>query len=849
MRKFKYPKGSRKHKFINLLFILFILASSTKAQQIVITGKISDAKTGEPLPYVLVSAKGSKQGTTTNFDGIYKLVLQTNVDSIRAGYMGYVRCSKAVGTAAKQTINIHLFPAATTLSEVVVTTKSYVNPAWEILREVVKNKPNNDFRSLSSFQYQSYNRIELDATNFDEKFKKKKLMKSLLPLMDSLKKVAGEGDPILPLFVSETISDFFYQENPEKRRENIIRSQVNGLGFDDGTLISQLVGSTFQQHNFYKNYLSLAGKDFVSPIAATWRLSYDYELEERYAKVGDRTCFKISFKPKQSKDLAFTGTMWIAHDSYALCQIIATVEPTANINFIEKVRIQQESAPTLPGQGWIPVKTRILVDVGQLTKGTAGFLAKFYTSNKNVQTNKVYEPHFFDETIVLSDDVDLKDDQFWNQNRHDSLTIAEKHVFSMIDTVKKVPIIKNYIDIIDMLISGYYKAGKVGIGPYLFTYAHNNVEGNRLRIGFKTNTTFNNRWILNGYVAYGTKDAQFKYGAGADYILSRKPWTQTGISYSHDLDQVALLGDSYGYSKNNLFAAFTRFGNIARRRVFKEDMTNLYIRRDIFKNFTQQATISHWTFDPLYTFEYHDQVNGQLRHNFSTTELQLESKWSPGARVIQSEKRNSKFTIKGENSNPIFTFRYTHGFRGILGSDLTYDKFSLNISQTLRMGVLGRGQYSLTGGYIPSAVPYPILENHLGNSTFLYNRNSYNLMRFFEFVSDRYVGLQYSQHFEGLGFNSIPLIRNLNWRLVGTANILYGSISTQNIDLIPNNKVLESRGLGPTTPYVELGYGVENILKFIRVDFIHRLTYLENHIPSLGLPARMGVKVSAQIRL
>lgn len=848
MRKFKYPKGSRKHKFINLLFILFILASSTKAQQIVITGKISDAKTGEPLPYVLVSAKGSKQGTTTNFDGIYKLVLQTNVDSIRAGYMGYVRCSKAVGTAAKQTINIHLFPAATTLSEVVVTTKSYVNPAWEILREVVKNKPNNDFRSLSSFQYQSYNRIELDATNFDEKFKKKKLMKSLLPLMDSLKKVAGEGDPILPLFVSETISDFFYQENPEKRRENIIRSQVNGLGFDDGTLISQLVGSTFQQHNFYKNYLSLAGKDFVSPIAATWRLSYDYELEERYAKVGDRTCFKISFKPKQAKDLAFTGTMWIAHDSYALCQIIATVEPTANINFIEKVRIQQESAPTLPGQGWIPVKTRILVDVGQLTKGTAGFLAKFYTSNKNVQTNKVYEPHFFDETIVLSDDVDLKDDQFWNQNRHDSLTIAEKHVFSMIDTVKKVPIIKNYIDIIDMLISGYYKAGKVGIGPYLFTYAHNNVEGNRLRIGFKTNTTFNNRWILNGYVAYGTKDAQFKYGAGADYILSRKPWTQTGISYSHDLDQVALLGDSYGYSKNNLFAAFTRFGNIARRRVFKEDMTNLYIRRDIFKNFTQQATISHWTFDPLYTFEYHDQVNGQLRHNFSTTELQLESKWSPGARVIQSEKRNSKFTIKGENSNPIFTFRYTHGFRGILGSDLTYDKFSLNISQTLRMGVLGRGQYSLTGGYIPSAVPYPILENHLGNSTFLYNRNSYNLMRFFEFVSDRYVGLQYSQHFEGLGFNSIPLIRNLNWRLVGTANILYGSISTQNIDLIPNNKVLESRGLGPT-PYVELGYGVENILKFIRVDFIHRLTYLENHIPSLGLPARMGAKVSAQIRL
>lgn len=841
-------KGIWKYKLPNLLFTFFILSCGTQAQQIVITGKVSDAKTGEPLPYVSVSANGSKQGTTTNFDGVYKLVIQAKVDSIRAGYIGYVRRSKAVGSSPNQVINIQLFPTATSLKEVVVTTKGYVNPAWEILREVVKNKPNNDFRSLSSFQYQSYNRIELDATNFDEKFKKKKLIRSLLPLMDSLKKVAGEGEPILPLFVSETISDFFYQENPEKRRENIIRSQVNGLGFDDGTLISQLVGSTFQQHNFYKNYLSLAGKDFVSPIAATWRLSYDYELEERYTKVGDRACFKISFKPKREKDLAFTGTMWIAHDSYALCQMIATVEPAANLNFIQKVRIQQESAPTLPGQGWIPVKTRILVDVGQLTKGTTGFLAKFYTSNKNIQTNKVYEPHFFDEAIVLSDDVDLKDDDYWNKNRHDSLTIAEKHVFSIIDTVKKVPIVKNYIDIVDMLISGYYKAGKVGIGPYLFTYAHNNVEGNRLRVGFKTNPSFSNRWILDGYAAYGTKDAQFKYGASADYILSRKPWTQAGISYSHDLNQVALLSDSYGYSKSNLFTAFTKFGNIARRRVFIEDMTNLYIRRDIFKNFTQQATISHWSFDPLYDFEYHDPIDGQLRQNFSTTELQLESKWSPGVRVIQSEKRNSKLTIKGENSNPVFTFRYTHGFRAILGSDLVYDKFSLNISQTLRMGILGRGQYSLTGGYIPSTVPYPILENHLGNSTFLYNQNSYNLMRFFEFVSDRYVGLQYSQHFEGLGFNSIPLIRNLNWRLVGTANVLYGSISNENINLIPNNNLLETRGLS-TTPYVELGYGVENILKFIRVDFIHRVTYLENHIPSMGLPPRMGVKVSAQIRL
>lgn len=836
----------RAHTYI-LLFMLAILSIHVQAQ-IVITGKVSDAKTGEPLPYVSVTAKGTTQGTRTNFDGIYKLVLNARVDSIQSGYIGYKKSSKAVSTSASQVINMQLFPTATALSEVVIRPGNYVNPAWEILREVIKNKSKNDYRSLSSFQYQSYNRIELDATKFDEKLKQKKLIKSLLPLMDSLKKVAGEGELILPLFVSESISDYFYQQSPEKKRENILRTQINGIGFEDGALMSQLAGSTFQQHNFYKNYLSLAGKDFVSPIAGTWRLSYDYELEERHAQINGRSCFKISFKPKRPQDLAFTGTMWIAHDSYALCQIVATVVPSANLNFIEQVRIQQESAPTAPGAPWIPIKTRILLNVSQLTKGTAGFLAKFYTSNKNVQINKVYEPHFFDETIVLNDDAELKDDNFWAQNRHDSLTVAEQHVFKMIDDVKKVPIVKNYITIIDLLLSGYYKTGDIALGPYIFTYANNNVEGNRVRLGFKTNLSFSNRLILGGFAAYGTKDNEVKYGASADYILSRKPWTQAGVSYSHDLNQVALLSDSYNYSRNILFTALSKFGTITNRRVFMEDMTNLYIRRDIFKNFTQTLTFSHWTFNPLYQFEYYDQTNGQLRQNFSTAELQLESKWSPGVHTLQSPKRNSPLTVKGEYSNPVFTFRYTHGFRGALGSDLTYDKFSLNVTQTLRMGILGRGKYSLTAGYIPSTVPYPILENHLGNGLFLYNQNSYNMMRFFEFMSDRYVGLQYSQHLEGLLFNSLPLIRDLKWRLVGTANVLYGDISRKNIELIPNNNALETRGLGGT-PYVELGYGVENIFKFIRVDFIHRLTYLDNVTPSRGVPSKFGVKFSAQIRL
>jgi hypothetical protein len=101
--------------------------------------------------------------------------------------------------------------------------------------------------------------------------------------------------------------------------------------------------------------------------------------------------------------------------------------------------------------------------------------------------------------------------------------------------------------------------------------------------------------------------------------------------------------------------------------------------------------------------------------------------------------------------------------------------------------------------------------------------------------------------------NSIPGIRSFNWRLVATANVLYGRLSTFN-----QRQPLDMQGRPqaplPTLgklPYVEVGYGVENIFKFIRVDFIHRLTY-RNAAPTAPdepAPRNFGIKVGAQFRL
>lgn len=831
-----------------LILLICLTGELVLAQKITLIGKITDANTKEPVAYATVAVKGTSIGTHSDFDGSFRLELTRVIDSVSISSIGYLAKTVFISNSPfVQTLNIRLQPSLKALQEVRIGPKGYVNPAWAIMKEVIRHKAANDPRSLQSYQYESYSRIELDASHISAKLLRKKFIERALSLADSLKVTDADKMPVMPLFLSETVSDFFYQARPEAKKEDIRHTKANGIGFEDGTLLAQLTGSTFQQYNFYKNFVSAAGKDFVSPLSDGWKGWYDYELDNRNAIIDGKACYQISFKPKRPQDLAFTGTIWIAQENYALYQVKATIAPSANLNFIHQISVQQQMEGGRAGEPWLPEKTRILVEVDQLTSNSSGLLAKLYTVNRNKIFNKVYPPGFFKETITIADNAQTKDERYWDMNRPDSLTLGEKSVYHLIDTVKSIPTVKNYLLAADLLINGYYRDGDISFGPLLNSYSYNNVEGNRIRVGFKTNSGFNKKWVLGGYLAYGTKDQDVKFGSSVDYILSRKHWTEAGISFTHDLNQVALLSDSYLYQRNNLFSAFTRFGKIDKRKVFDQDIVTAYLKRDLFKGFSEKVSISNWSLDPQFLFQFNDPKAG-ISHQLVVSELQLETQWSPGVQPLLSETVNRPISLKSNVTAPVFTFRYTMGLKGVLGGDFTYQKFSLNVSQTLRLGGLGRGRYSFSAGYIPSSVPYPLLENHLGNETFIYNPNAFNLMRFFEFASDKYASLSYTQHFEGLLLNSLPLIKNFKWRLVGTANILYGGISANNKNNILDNQSITLKGLN-NIPYIEAGYGVENIFKFLRFDFIHRLTYRDNTNAINGRSKNFGIKISAQIRL
>ncbi|WP_203532637.1 carboxypeptidase-like regulatory domain-containing protein [Draconibacterium halophilum] len=105
----------------NLKVVLFLFAmlsvSLGYAQVKTVTGTVSDAGSGEPLPGVTIVVKGTTQGTITDFDGNYSIDVE-EAQTIVFSYIGYNEQEVTIG--ASNQVNVQLEQSMENLDEVVV---------------------------------------------------------------------------------------------------------------------------------------------------------------------------------------------------------------------------------------------------------------------------------------------------------------------------------------------------------------------------------------------------------------------------------------------------------------------------------------------------------------------------------------------------------------------------------------------------------------------------------------------------------------------------------------------------------------------------------------------------------
>ncbi len=824
------------------LYILFFtfLSHTVSAQNVyIIKGKVTDAVTHDPIPFSSVNIKNTSLGKNTDFEGNFQFQLSAiPADSLLVSCLGYFSKSFYISRdSITQTLNIQLKPSEILLQEVKVY--SGENPAYRIIRKAVAAKSENNYKKIDGFDYESYNKIEVDFNKISEKLRERRITQKVNKAIGEIGTLTDdEGNVLLPTFISESVSHYYYRNNPRLSKEIIKKTNIKGIGVTDGSLTSQLIGSTFQQYNFYTNQVDVLNKNFASPVADDWKFIYDYYLADS-TYFGDNFCYKIDFTPKRKQDLAFAGSIWIDKESWAIAQIDATITKDANLNFVERIKIQQELEPV--GKVWFPVKNRILVDVNELTKNSAGMLLKFTNYNEDIIADKVKDTKFFDNGIEISPDYRENDSKFWQKVRPEPFSEKEQMAYAMIDTIKNVPVVKRYTNLALLLSSGYKKIYTgIELGPIVYSGAINNVEGVRMRLGLRTNFEFSRKWVLQGYLAYGTKDEAWKMGGEVTRIISRKPWTTVSLKYTNDIEQVGLRQEDLGLGA--IYSAYMRFGTLM--RPFYETERKIQLQREVAKGVFTTFGFRTRSFDPLYDFSYREKPHleeaSPLITSFNTSEFISEITLARDELAIVNDNERLSF---GTTRSPTITFRYVLGAKNLFNSDFNYHKLMAKYSHTLNLGYFGKTYYKAEAGVIFGTVPYPLLKSHLGNESIFIVGNSFNLMNNFEFVSDRYASARYTHDFEGLFFNRFPLIKKLKWRTFTTGKFLVGSLSAQNQQMNPAGDVRPFSGLN-TKPYVELGYGINNVFKVLRVEAIHRLTYRD--MPNVK---KFGVKLTLELTL
>jgi len=811
-----------------------------RGQSKIIQGTVRDKNTDERIPFAAVQWIGTTMGATTDEHGNYSFqVSSLPADSLLVRVIGYEMARKAVDpTADSQTVDFALVRKEYGLNEFVI--HAGVNPALIILKKIIAHKPQNDPNRLSSYAYKVYNKLEVDLDHIhEEKLRRSKLLRPFAFVFQNMD-TTSEDEPFLPVFLTETLSDYYYQKQPKRQKEIIQASQTSGI---KNRSFTQFLGTMYQNVNVYDNFIPVFDKQFISPIANVAALYYHYNLVDTQY-VDNRRCFHLTFEPKRKGGNTFFGDFWVNDTTFAIQKMTMQVSADANLNFVHRVSLVQEYAP-LGDTLWFLVKDKFVANFTPIGEKKAGLIGRKTTAYYDIAVNDTAATNIFDEkqyranNIYIRPEAMEKPDSFWVTHRHEELSKNEKAIYAMMDTLQKMPLYQKYSSIIQFVGTGTKALGPIELGPYYYLFSTNELEKFRLRFDVGTTPELFKDIYLHGYLAYGFGDRQFKEHLSGLWLLQRHPRMYLYGSYTHDLDNGGLYSNQI--STDNIFTLAIRKKDIP-QKFMMIDEKRLEFYKEWYSGFSMHWTMTntqYHPFAPLPGKAYFGEA-GKGYHTLDNTEAGLTLRFAWREKFLEG----NYYRISLGSPYPILTLDGALGVKGVLGSAYRYEKLKLSISDHVAIPPLGKLYYNFYGGKIFGELPYPMLEVHPGNELYYYDSYAFDMMNRYEFLSDQWAGFNIEHEFGGGVFSYIPGVRKLKLRQFWTAKGVIGRLSG-------DNQMLNFQGDYPFktlegNPYLELGTGVANILHLLRIDFVWRvLPQAQHHEP---LARKFGIFGSFQLQ-
>lgn len=791
-----------------------------------ISGQILDIHSEEPVAFASVSFPGTTIGQLTDSSGQFSFRLSTwPGDSLLVTCVGYQPYRMAI-PRDKDSLLLNITLERGTYNEG-VRVKAKVNRGLFVWKKIVQNKPRNDRYRFDNFSYELYNKLELDIKNVN--FKRITRFKPFRPVGELIKDNidSSEGVKYLPTYLTEALSDYYYQKKPLKRREVIKAANTNGIKNES---IIQFLGGMDQNVNVYNNFIAVFDKQFVSPASDNGDLYYDYRITDTVL-LNDQRFYRLVFSPRRVGTNTFEGECMVHVGSFAIQRMSLRLGKEANVNFLDNLSLIQEFR-LINDSTWFLWKDKFVADISPIGKGSPGLIGRKTSTYRNVVVNdtsvvnELARNRILEEVITLDGAAD-KDKEFWSGARHEQLSRNEAAIIRMIDTLTQAPVFQKLTRRINFIATGYMNLGNVQIGPWFNWMTANSWEGFRMRFDLGSNKKFDKHWWWHFYLAYGFGDRKLKGKGELFYLPQKHPRRYWYASYTNDLD----FGQNYygEVTADNVFALAIRKPDIPIKFI-KVNEKRFEFFNEHRSGLSELFAITHKGFTPLRNIPIKDSfptLSG--RSALTSFEVSLRLRFA----YLEKFLENTFFRSSLGSPYPIGEFYISRGISGVFRSSYNYTKLSGSISDFIRIPPLGSINFQVYGGRTFGTIPYVLLDIAPGNELYYYNKYAFNMMNRYEFIHDKYLGINF-EHNVGNGiFRFIP---KLKFRQFWTVKTLWGSLSDGNKAF--NFKQGHSFQTLDGKTYMELGTGVDNILKVFRVDLIWRV--LPSQLPD-GNTRRFGV--------
>ena len=827
-----------------------------------VSGQVTDAETGDPLPYVNVYFKGERTlGTTTDDKGHYELpAWNSKNDSLVFSYMGYRTHAAYVPKDSRMRIHVKLEPHDRQLNEIVVRSKKKRykrknNPAVDLMRKVIAAKSKSDLKDNDFYRYSKYQKITFAFNNITQEFLDSGFLRKFPLLVNQVEFCPQTQNLILPVTYNETASEHIYRKNPQKERDYIRGTRSEGFNdlFTTGDIATVVLQRFFTDVNVYDNSIYLLERPFTSPLSETGAIAfYQYYIMDTLEVDRDR-CIEVSFVPQNPQDFGFSGRLWIMDDStYRVKKCILNLPVKSGVNFISNMVVEQEFETLSNGQR-ILVKDNMLVELGALKK-YHNMMIKRSTTYSGFDFSPIPETAFKEREVRREGSAETDDETFWAQHRTESLTRSEAAMPQLMKDVRKTRGFGWMIWIVRALVENYVetspdgKKNYVDFGPVNTVVSSNFIDKIRFRASAQTTANFNPHLFLSGYLAYGVRDQKFKYEGKVEYSFLKKRYSadefpRNALSVSTRYDVMAPSDALLPRDKDNVFVSM-KTQTVDQMIYFRQ--YNVMYDYEFDNHFSISTRLRYMTQNPTGSLFYRT-LSGENVTELTQSEATLTLRYAPGEAFVTTKQRRHPVN----NNAPIFTLMHTTGFKGLLGGDYESNYTEFSVYKRFWLNSFGRIDVYGRAGAQWNRVPFPLLITPAANNSYIITKNTFSMINNMEFMNDRFVSLDLQWDLNGKLFNRIPLLKRLKWREVIGFKTLYGTLTSKNnpylhagaTDLyeFPSRDGQTTSFMMGDTPYMEVNVGIHNIFKVLRIDYVRRLNYLD-----LPYVQKNGVRIALQ---